>query len=88
MAEINDNNEPNTNDNNEPNEGNNEQHTAREAELENQIAALRTEMDALRKENRQMFLRLTGRDSDADKDPEQELDDLLLEVLNNRGMTA
>lgn len=79
MAEI--------NGNNEPNEGN-DQHTAREAELENQIAALRTEMDALRKENRQMFLRLTGRDGDADKDPETELDDMLLEVLNNRGMTA
>ena len=87
MAEINENNEPNINENNEPNEGN-EQHTAREAELENQIAALRTEMDALRKENRQMFLRLTGRDGDADKDPETELDDMLLEVLNNRGMTA
>lgn len=61
-----------------------ETHTSREAELENQLSALRTEMDALKRENRQMFLRLTGRDGE-EKDPEDELDEILLEVLNHNG---
>lgn len=69
-----------------PEEGENpeEIHTSREAELEKQLSALRAEMEDLKRENRQMFLRLTGRDAE-EKDPEDELDEILLEVLNHHG---
>ena len=69
---------------NHEDENHEENHTSREAELENQLSALRTEIDALKRENRQMFLRLTGRDGE-EKDPEDELDEILLDVLNHHG---
>lgn len=61
-----------------------ETHSAREVDLENRLSALRAEMENLKRENRQMFLRLTGRDGE-EKDPEDELDEILLDVLNHHG---
>lgn len=68
----------------ETDENREETHSALEADLENQLSALRAEMEDLKRENRQMFLRLTGRDGE-EKDPEDELDEILLEVLNHNG---
>ena len=63
-----------------------EVHTDREAELEQQLSALRSELNEVKEQNRKMFLRLTGQEGQEEpEDPEEELEKRMCEVIRNRG---
>ena len=63
-----------------------EVHTAREAELEQQLSALRSELNEVKEQNRRMFIRLTGQEGQGEpEDPEEELEKRMCEVIRNRG---
>ena len=63
-----------------------EVHTAREAELEQQLSDLRSELNEVKEQNRKMFLRLTGQEGQGEpEDPEEELEKRMCEVIRNRG---
>lgn len=61
-------------------------HTDREAELEQQLSALRSELNEVKEQNRRMFIRLTGQEGQGEpEDPEEELEKRMCEVIRNRG---
>lgn len=63
-----------------------EVHTDREVELEQELAALRSELNEVREQNRKMFVRLTGQDGQGEpEDPEEQLEKLMCDVIKNRG---
>lgn len=73
---------------NEPIEPNtpDEVHTDREVELEQELAALRSELNEVREQNRRMFVRLTGQEGQGEpEDPEEQLEKLMCDVIKNRG---
>lgn len=63
-----------------------EVHTDREVELEQELAALRSELNDVREQNRRMFVRLTGQEGQGEpEDPEEQLEKLMCDVIKNRG---
>ena len=59
--------------------------TDREIELEKKLKDLESKLDALAAENRKLAIRALGDVDGQQIDPESQLDDMIIDIIKNRG---